>query len=147
MFSRACEYGIRASIFIASKSLNSERVRLRDVASEIETPEAFTAKIMQDLARCGIVKSIKGPKGGFEIEVEKLHDIKLKDIVVAIDGDQIFTGCGLGLKACNHEKPCPIHNDFASIRNALDSMLEETMLLELATQVHQGDVYLKFMGR
>lgn len=147
MFSRACEYGIRASIFIASKSLNSERVRLRDVASEIETPEAFTAKIMQDLARCGIVKSIKGPKGGFEIEVEKLHDIKLKDIVVAIDGDQIFTGCGLGLKACNHEKPCPIHNDFASIRSALDSMLEETMLLELATQVHQGDVYLKFMGR
>lgn len=146
MFSRACEYGIRASIFIAAKSLNSERVRLRDVASEIETPEAFTAKIMQDLARWGIVKSIKGPKGGFEIEIDKLQRIKLKDIVVAIDGDQIFTGCGLGLKACNHEKPCPIHNDFASIRNALDKMLEETLLIDLANQVHQGDAYLKFMG-
>lgn len=145
MFSRACEYGIRASIFIAAKSLNSERVRLRDVASEIETPEAFTAKIMQDLARCGIVKSIKGPKGGFEIEIDKLPHIKLKDIVVAIDGKQIFTGCGLGLKACNSKKPCPIHNDFANIRNALDKMLEETLLVDLATQVHDGAAYLKFM--
>ena len=105
MFSRACEYGIRASIFIAAKSLNSERVRLRDVASEI----------------------------------------KLKDIVVAIDGKQIFTGCGLGLKACNSKKPCPIHNDFANIRNALDKMLEETLLVDLATQVHDGAAYLKFM--
>lgn len=143
MFSKACEYGIRASIFIASKSLNSERVRLRDVAKQIETPEAFTAKIMQDLARCGIVNSIKGPKGGFEIDQSKMNTIKLKDIVVAIDGNQIFTSCGLGLKKCNAEKPCPIHDDFARIRNGLDEMLETTLLSTLANQVHDGDAYLR----
>lgn len=143
MFSKACEYGIRASIFIATKSMNSERVRLRDVAQEIETPEAFTAKIMQDLARCGIVNSIKGPKGGFEIDPGKLESIKLKDIVVAIDGNQIFTGCGLGLKKCNAEKPCPIHNDFAKIRNSLGKMLSETSLAHLAEQVEDGSAYLK----
>ena len=143
MFSKACEYGIRASIFIASKSLNAERVRLRDVAKEIHTPEAFTAKIMQDLARCGIVDSVKGPKGGFEIDMEKMGTIKLKDIVVAIDGDQIFTGCGLGLKMCNEDKPCPIHHDFAKIRGELDKMLENTLLSALASQVQLGDAYLK----
>lgn len=143
MFSKACEYGIRASIFIAIKSLNSERVRLRDVAQEIETPEAFTAKIMQDLARCGIVKSIKGPKGGFEIEPSKLKTLKLQDIVVAIDGNNIFTGCGLGLYACSDENPCPIHNDFAGIRNNLAKMLEETTLMYLAEKVEDGNAFLK----
>ena len=98
---------------------------------------------MQDLARCGIVNSIKGPKGGFEIDLERMEGIKLKDIVIAIDGIQIFTGCGLGLKKCNSKKPCPIHNDFAKIRNDLNNMLEETLLSALATQVHDGDAYLK----
>ena len=51
MFSKACEYGIRATLFIATRSLDRARVSLKEIASEIEGPEAFTAKILQQLAQ------------------------------------------------------------------------------------------------
>ncbi|MDX1365867.1 MAG: Rrf2 family transcriptional regulator, partial [Arenibacter latericius] len=61
MFSKACEYGIKATLFIAQKSLNQQRVSLKEIASEIDSPIAFTAKILQSLARSGMVDSHKGP--------------------------------------------------------------------------------------
>ncbi|MET0760542.1 MAG: transcriptional regulator, partial [Flavobacterium sp.] len=47
MFSKTCEYGIRASIFIASQSYQNNRIGLKDIAKKIDSPEAFTAKILQ----------------------------------------------------------------------------------------------------
>ena len=49
MFSKACEYGIRASIYIASQTQIGNRVSLVDVVKKIESPEAFTSKILQKL--------------------------------------------------------------------------------------------------
>ena len=65
MFSKTCEYGIRATIFIASQSYQNKRVGLRDIAKKIDSPEAFTAKILQILAKTHIIHSIKGVGGGF----------------------------------------------------------------------------------
>lgn len=143
MFSKACEYGIRATLYIAQRSLGGERVSLKGIAEEIESPEAFTAKILQQLARNKVVKSVKGPNGGFEIPKESLEDIKLSDIVDAIDGDTIYKGCGLGLKACNALKPCPVHDQFAAVRDALKEMLEGTSLYALATGLEEGLTFLR----
>ena len=68
MFSKACEYGIKATIFIASNSYEKQRVSLKEIAKEIDSPEAFTAKILQNLVRHKIINSVKGAYGGFEIE-------------------------------------------------------------------------------
>ena len=72
MFSKACEYGIRASIFIATNSSKGIRVGIKDVAKEIDSPEPFTAKIMQILTKAGIIYSAKGVGGGFEVSKEAL---------------------------------------------------------------------------
>jgi Rrf2 family iron-sulfur cluster assembly transcriptional regulator len=72
MFSKACEYAIRATIYIALQSQESKRVTLKDIAKEIDSPEAFTAKIMQQLVKRGIVDSLKGPTGGFVMEPHNL---------------------------------------------------------------------------
>src|SRR5690554_8019286 len=107
MFSKACEYGIRATLYISTQSLNGDRVSLKDIARGIASPEAYTAKILQQLARDGVVDSLKGPTGGFKISRERLDEIKLIDIVSSLDGDAVFVGCGLGLRECNAEMPCP----------------------------------------
>lgn len=143
MFSKACEYGIRATLYIASKSLDEERVSLRDIAAEIDSPVAFTAKIMQQVSKSGIVKSTKGPFGGFDIPKAELNKIMLARIVDAIDGDSIYLGCGLGLKACDEEFPCPVHDQFKKIRDELSHMLNTTSLYEVATGLKDGKTFLK----
>ena len=144
MFSKACEYGIRATLHIAEQALNSDKkISVKDIAKAIESPEAFTAKILQILTRNEIIYSVKGPSGGFYIPKEQLAKIKLSVIVKAIDGDQIYRGCGLGLSQCNEEKPCPVHDKFKVIRDELAKMLTQTSLLELATGLDSGLTFLK----
>ena len=143
MFSRACEYGIKASIFIASQSLEGKRVSLKEIAEEIDSPIAFTAKILQQLSRRGILDSVKGSAGGFEIQKNQIDRIKLSDIVYAIDGNAILMECGLGLKKCNADMPCPVHHKFVIIRDELKNMLESTTLYEMTAGLEVGLTYLR----
>jgi Rrf2 family iron-sulfur cluster assembly transcriptional regulator len=144
MFSKTCEYGIRATIFIASQSYQNKRVGLKDIAKKIDSPEAFTAKILQILSKNNIINSIKGVGGGFDIPRETMKDIKLAQIVNALEGDRVFTGCGLGLTHCSEDHPCPMHEKFKSIRNELAFMLENTNLEELALGIKTGDTFLRY---
>ncbi|MGH1433557.1 MAG: RrF2 family transcriptional regulator [Lewinella sp.] len=143
MFSKACEYGIRATIHLARLSEKDQRSSLKEVAKAIDSPVAFTGKILQSLARNGIILSIKGPTGGYEISKSKLSTITLSEIVDAIDGDNIYKGCGLGLKNCNESKPCPMHFQFKAIRDDLKQMLEVTTVQGLANELHSGLAFLK----
>ena len=143
MFSKACEYGIRAAIFIALQSQQGERASLKDISAEIDSPVAFTSKILQQLVKSKIITSVKGSVGGFEIEPGKLEEIKLSQIVSSIDGNQIYVGCGLGLKNCSEIKPCPLHDKFKKIREDLRYMLESTSLFELSQGLKTGDTFLK----
>jgi Rrf2 family protein len=142
MFSKACEYAIRATIFIAQKSQHGERTGIKDISKGIDSPEHFMAKILQDLSRKGLVQSVKGPNGGFYMSEDNLK-ITLAEIVTAIDGDKLFTGCGLGLKACSEKKPCPIHDEFKIIRRKIQSMLETTTVGEFNKSLESGLTVLK----
>jgi Rrf2 family iron-sulfur cluster assembly transcriptional regulator len=143
MFSKACEYGIKASIYITEQSLRDKKVSLKDVAKAIASPEAYTSKILQQLVRNNIINSDKGPTGGFSMDKQRLEKITLSSIVSTIDGDAIYNGCGLGLKQCNENKPCPVHNQFKLIRESLKKMLETTTVKSLALKLEQGLTFLK----
>jgi len=94
------------------------------------TPESFTAKILQDIVRRGIISSVKGPKGGFYFSKD-LKDITIYDVVLAIDGDEVFKKCGLGLSECNAKQPCPLHDKFEGIRSDLLKMCKNNNLNDL----------------
>jgi Rrf2 family protein len=143
MFSKACQYGIKASVYIASQSELGNRVSLREIAYNVNSPEAFTAKILHQLAKQNILTSLKGPTGGFEIPKGRAAQIKLSNIVSAIDGDSIYVGCALGFDRCDARQPCPMHNKFVDIRDNLREMLENTSLLELANGLDVGMSFLK----
>lgn len=143
MFSKTCEYGIRAAIYIASNSKEGRRVQLKDIADKINSPEAFTAKILQLLAKNNIIDSIKGPFGGFEMCKEKMKSLMLNEIVLAIEGDKIYNGCGLGLEKCNEKKPCPLHDKFQQIRADLKTMLTTTSMYDLSCGLLEGETWLK----
>ncbi len=144
MFSKSCEYGLRATIFVAEQSSLGNTVGVKTIAKAINSPEAFTAKILQILTKNKIITSLKGPNGGFIIDKKKLNTIKLSDIVRVLDGDSIYTGCGLGLKQCDDASPCPLHFKFVEIRDNLKKMLEENTLYEiLYTDNKKNNFWLK----
>src|SRR5690349_9324075 len=135
MFSKACEYGIRAAIYIGQQSAGADRrVGLKDVAAEIGSPEAFTAKVLQQLVRAGLVTSVKGPTGGFALTAEQLRTVTLRQIVLAIDGGAMLQGCALGLPQCSAKQPCPMHYQFLPIRDQLNEVLGTHTIGELAAK-------------
>lgn len=142
MFSKTCEYAIRATIYIAEQSNLGRRVGIKDIAKAIDSPEAFIGKILQQLSKDDIISSMKGPSGGFSIDHKKLGTLKLSHIVEAIDGDNIYKGCGLGFKECSEKKPCPVHDKFKVVRSQLKKMLEETSLQELSHSLEKGTAFL-----
>lgn len=142
MFSKACQYGIKAMIYIGTQSLKNERVKIGEIVEKVGSPEAFTAKILSDLVKNGLIESLKGPYGGFYIPLNQMESTKVIQIVSVIDGDDIFLGCGLGLKECNAQEPCPMHSKFVKIRSELKQALETTSLLELANGIKSGQSIL-----
>lgn len=142
IFSKTCEYGIRAVFFIAHKTANGNRIGIKEIANGISSPEPFLAKILQDLSRKGIIQSFKGPHGGFYLDESSLSR-PLSDIVEAVDGDSLFKDCGLGLKACSEINPCPLHNQFKEIRNNIYKILNSTTIGAFNNELLTGIFSLK----
>ncbi|ERM82747.1 hypothetical protein P872_04315 [Rhodonellum psychrophilum GCM71 = DSM 17998] len=142
MFSKACKYAINAMTYIATLPKERDRVGLKEISKEINSPEAFTAKILQVLVKDHLLTSIKGPNGGFMMR-GKSEEIFLGQIVEAIDGDVLFTGCALGLEHCNGHHPCAVHHKFKAIRDHLAGMLMTTSLKEVAFGINNGTNFLR----
>ncbi|WP_297336146.1 Rrf2 family transcriptional regulator [Algoriphagus sp.] len=142
MFSKASQYAIKAIIYIWMKSLQDSKAGAKEIGSEIDAPEAFTAKILQQLSRAKLIGSVKGPNGGFYAD-ESHTNKTLKDVVRAVDGDSLFTGCSLGLNKCSEKNPCPLHFEIVGIRQKLDQMLTNKSIKHLAVEVIKGETNIK----
>lgn len=134
MFSKTCEYAIKATIYIAHQNEEQPCVGVKEIAKNINAPEHFIAKILQVLSRNKIINSIKGPNGGFCM-TEKQAQKPIIDIVNIIDGDGIKTNCILGLEACNHENPCPMHEEYQAIKKGILAMLEKNTIQDFNNKV------------
>ena len=143
MFSKACEYALRAALYISIKSINGSRLGIPEIAKEVDAPVAFMAKILQTLVREGVISSIKGPNGGFFID-PKSEPISLATIVKAIDGsDDVLHTCTLGLKECSDKFPCPIHHEIKHYKEHLRKVMRETAVQGLANDLVKGKTFLK----
>lgn len=129
-------------LFIAQKSKSNTKVGVKHIAKAIDSPEPFIAKILQELSRKGLLLSAKGPTGGFFLDNSLLKQ-SLADIVSAVDGDRLFTGCGLGLKSCSEKKPCPIHDEFVVVRKKIKTVMQSAILGDYNTSLDLGEKYLK----
>lgn len=128
--------------FAAIGSNKDAKVGIAEICNHIVAPQPFTAKILQILSRNNIVSSQKGVNGGFYLDHNQ-YNTKLIDLVIAVDGDNLFTGCGLGLKACSETEPCPLHSKFKSIRSGIKKMMEEATIGSMAKKLKDGGGFLR----
>lgn len=128
LLSKGSKYAVRAAIHLAR---SGERPQLsRDIARTLGIPVQYTAKVLQDLARHGILRSMKGRGGGFQL-AQPPDRIDLLMIVRAMEGERFGEGCALGLPQCSAEDPCPLHEQWQHIREAFMDMLGRTRLIDL----------------
>ncbi|MGE7775886.1 RrF2 family transcriptional regulator [Chitinophaga sp. NPDC101104] len=143
MLSRACEYGIKAAVYLAQRAKANELSSVKEIATAIGSPVAFTAKVLQQLVRSGLISSAKGVKGGFFIDEATLRHLNLCRIVSAIDGNGITENCMLGLRECSEKNPCPVHHQYKHIKADIIRMLNDSLVANLTIDVEQKLSVLK----
>ncbi len=137
VLSKACTYGILASLYVAREANRSkDYVSIGRMSKELNISFHFLTKILQQLTSAGILTSMKGPKGGVALK-RNPGEISLVDIVVAIDGMGLFTDCLLGLPGCGEQKPCPVHDEWAGIRANLFHTFRDKNLAETAQRIDE----------
>lgn len=141
MISNTCKTAIKAVIYLCSKFRTGENASIKEIAEFINANEHTVGKILQTLVRQDIIKSLKGPTGGFFISKAQQKQ-PIINIVEAIDGKQIFKNCGLGLSKCSAKHPCPIHDDYKEVRDTIEKLFREKNVLSLCEPVSNGLAYL-----
>ncbi len=141
MLSKTAEYAIRALVYIQLQNWEEKRPGFKEIAKNIESPEHFTAKILQILTRFDLIKSFKGRNGGFFFDQDS-EELQLHQIIVAIDGEKSFTRCSFGFKSCDHENKCPLHDDFAELRDNYAALVKVRTIQSLAKRILNGDAVL-----
>lgn len=129
-------------VYIMSKAALMQRSGIKEIATAIGANEHTTAKILQLLAKEGIIYSVKGPSGGFYL-LPDAAPIHLIEVVRLIDGDNFFFECGLGLKECSENKPCPIHHTYKAARAALYQQFCSITVQQLSNDIALGKAFLK----
>ena len=141
MLSLSCKAGIKAVIFLGSRFESGDKSGIKEISKHINENEHTVGKILQKLVKNNIIKSVKGPNGGFYI-TQKQKSQPIINIVEAIDGKDVFKQCGLGLTKCSESRPCPFHNDFKPVRELFKNMCIEKKVSDLYQNVNNGLSYL-----
>ena len=135
LFSRACEYGIRAVLHLAASNASGP-VLVREIAEALRIPSPFLSKVAQLLTRQGLLVSRKGPGGGLSL-ARSAESITLKQVVEAIDGPDLMNACILGIPECSDDAPCPLHEHWGGIRKGISHMLENQSILDVGKQLRE----------
>lgn len=141
MLSYTSKTAIKAVIYLSCKSANGEKAGFKEIAEQINASEHTVGKILQTLARHGIINSVKGPYGGFYIN-EKQQKQPISSIIETIEGKQVFKECGLGLSKCSETHPCPIHNEYKIARDLIEALFCEKKIKDLCDPVSSGIAHL-----
>lgn len=122
IFSRKSDYGLRALIFLSERR-ESGPVTLTEIAERLKIPKAFLSKILQQLAKRGIVKSLKGPSGGFVLAVEP-KSLSVRDVIAEIDGPMRVFECFASEKECALYDDCLILDVFNRVEEQIGKVLQ-----------------------
>jgi Rrf2 family protein len=134
MVGKTSEYAIRALVFVLMQNQAGKRPGFKEIAKKTNSPEQFTAKILQKLAREQLVSSAKGRGGGFFFD-QPVVPLNLYDVIRVLEGESFFSKCGFGLEHCNCENPCPMHDDYSPVREGFFNMVKNVTIQSLASKI------------
>lgn len=140
MLSNASKYAIRSILYL---TLQEEKVKTgsKKIAEELEVPQPFLAKLLQQLTRNKLVSSSKGPTGGFYLS-KKDRNNTIWDVIVCVDGTAKFDNCFMGLSSCGDENPCPVHFTVAPFKKKLLADFKDKTIQEFTNEIKLEGRYI-----
>ena len=139
MLSNTSKYAIRAVIYLALYSSREKRCGIKEISEKLKLPTPFLGKILQILAKNGILESVKGPGGGFCLLKSPL-DISVLAIVDIMDGPGTFTNCLIRTEPCSKNAPCSLHDKVSPYRDSLRKVLQTESIADIVSEFrHDSD--------
>lgn len=141
MLSNSSKYAIKAVLYLSLHSSEAQKIMVKDIAKPINVPQAYIAKLLQELVKENLISSTRGPKGGFFLSDEN-NNQPVINVLKVIDGEKRLTSCLISLENCNEDKPCPLHDVLSPSRKKILKILQNTSIKKLALSVKNGKSYL-----
>jgi Rrf2 family protein len=127
---RKGEYAIRGIVYLASRPSNQVCL-LSEIASAVDVPQTFLAKIFQQFSKIGLVKSYRGTGGGFVLG-RGADKITLLEVVEAVEGPIVPNRCVTGGGECDRATSCNVHPVWLNVQTQVRDILAKVSLKELA---------------
>jgi len=137
LFSRECEYALQAVLYLALQREDG-MTSIKTLTRKLDIPYHFLAKILQRLTRKGLLRSLKGPAGGFALSLPA-EKITLFQIIEAIDGAEFMTTCVLGFSECSGRNPCSVHEQWGEMRTSIHAMLVNKSIAQMARETKKPE--------
>lgn len=139
LFTVATGYALQA---LASLPEDGSFVMAKDLAENLSLPAPYLAKILQNLARAGVLESVRGPKGGFRLP-KPAHRITVGEVLAAMEGEGSLDRCVMGFSHCDSENPCPMHDAWSAVKSQVDVSMTSTTLRDLQlTKIRRSQLAL-----
>ena len=138
MLSRTTEYALRAAIYLAKAG--DENTTAQAIASATIVPEGYMSKVLNTLARAGVVTSRRGPTGGFSLAIDP-KNLTMLEVVEAVEPLPRIKSCPLDI--AEHDGAlCPLHAVLAELVDGVEARLISTTIADLLQEQIQplGDI-------
>ncbi len=127
IFSDACEYGLRAAVWLADRP--RQTCKVREIAAGIQAPPGYLVKVLQRLAKAGILSAQRGSQGGFTLERDP-RDLAVLEIVNAVDPIERIDTCPLKLESHTRDL-CPLHRQVDDAMGLIETTFGSVTIAQL----------------
>jgi Rrf2 family protein len=127
---KKADYGLMALKYLAEHS-SQPSLSARDIAQAYHIPPQLLAKILQRLAKVGILRSHAGMSGGYSL-LKNPRDISAFEVIHAIDGPLFITSCGTSDSSCDLTDSCTIKEPLARVNDSISDLLRRISISDLA---------------
>lgn len=133
LFSKTTGYGIRALAYLAGQP-TGRLCGLQEIAESEQIPPVYLRKVLGELRRRRLLRSVKGIHGGYELS-RPADRITLWEVFRTLEPDPYLDSCILGHGPCNPEAACALHADWARVRRELTGLLQNKTIAEMADSI------------
>jgi len=127
---KKADYGLMALKY-PPQPPDSASLSARDIAEAYHIPPQLLAKILQRLAKVGILRSHAGMSGGYTL-VKSAREISAFEVIHAIDGPLFITSCGTSDTSCDLTNSCTIKESLARVNDSISGLLRSISIADLA---------------
>lgn len=135
IYTETGKYAIRALLYLADVE-SGRTVTASEIATAEAIPPYYLAKVLKDLSNAGVLSSVRGRGGGFQLS-RPADKITALEVLEAAEGlSRRIQACVLGLDECSDEAPCAMHDYWSHFRETTLQTLGTLTMAELLEELH-----------